>query len=254
MRKVLKIAGIAILVLILGLAACIPLGSSPRPEGAVSPQADELARTMTSAINIEAWNNVRYVSWNFLGQHDFLWDKYANRARVDWGKYRVYIDGGTLEGRAFKKDMELSGKDKEKAMTAATEHFFNDAFWLNAPSKVFDEGVIRSTVELKNGQTGLLVTYSSGGTTPGDAYLWTIGEDGMPEHWKMWTQVLPVKGLGTSWEGWMELEGGAKISTVHGAGPANVTMIRELKSGPSLTALGEAEDALAERWFQPFAP
>jgi hypothetical protein len=242
--RILKRLAIFLVVFVLLLVACIPIASTSRPEGTADPRADLLAKNMQEAVNVEAWNNTRFVKWSFLGQHDFLWDKFSNTARVSWGKYIVYIDGGSLEGKAYKKGEELAGEEKEKVMTKATENFFNDAFWLNAPSKVFDNGVERTLVDWK-GEEGLLVTYTSGGLTPGDAYLWLFDEDDSPRAWKMWVDILPVKGLGNSWEGWETLYSGARISTVHKGGPFSIKMIRDLQAGNNLSEIGEEEDALA---------
>lgn len=248
-KRILKWLGIGLLVLILAIVIAIPVASKKRPVGTPGPEADAMARKMQQAVQVDKWNEIRFVKWNFLGQHDFLWDKFANIARVEWGPYQVYIDGGTLEGKVTKNGEVVSGEAKEKVMAKATENFFNDAFWLNAPAKVFDEGVIRSTVEWK-GEKALLITYSSGGLTPGDGYLWFLHEDGTPRGWKMWVDILPLKGLGNSWDGWTTLYNGAKISTVKGGGPFNIEMIRNLDAGNTLGDVGEDEDALAQWRFE----
>ena len=61
----------------------------------------------------------------------------------------------------------------------------------------------------------LLVTYISGGTTPGDSYLWHLDESGNPSSFQMWVSILPIKGLEASWQGWITTESGAKFPTFH---------------------------------------
>ena len=56
----------------------------------------------------------------------------------------------------------------------AYSFFCNDSFWMIAPFKAFDEGVTRTIVMSKEGNQNLLVSYASGGVTPGDSYLWIL--------------------------------------------------------------------------------
>ena len=82
--------------------------------------------------------------------------------------------------------------------------------------------------------------YTSGGLTPGDAYLWQLGEDGLPSAWRMWTSNLPRGGMRASWESWVELATGARVATRHelALGRVDITdldgaaTLGELEPGP----------------------
>lgn len=190
--------------------------SSSLPEGVAGPAADELARKMEGAVRADAWARTGAVSWVFAGRNRHLWDRDRNRARVDWGEQRALLDLSLRRGRAWKGDLELSGEAARESLDAAHARWVNDGFWLNPAVKAFDEGVVRRLVpEPKTGQHHLLVEYQSGGRTPGDRYLWILDEDGTPRAWRMWVSVLPVKGAEASWERWVELETGARVSTLH---------------------------------------
>ena len=118
----------------------------------------------------------------------------------------------------------LEGKEKEKAIQTAWSLFANDSFWLVAPYKIRDSGTSRKVIILENGEKGLLVTYSSGGVTPGDSYLWILDEDGRPKSWKMWVKIIPVGGLEFTWENWQQ-QGGAWFAPIHkGPGPLSVDL------------------------------
>jgi len=59
------------------------------------------------------------------------------------------------------------------------------------------------------------VTYNSGGSTPGDSYLWHFDDTGKPTHFQMWVSILPIKGLEASWNDWTTTETGAMLPTFH---------------------------------------
>lgn len=250
MKRLFRILGILVLAFILGIAACVPLASKSLPEGYDAARADSLARAMQAAVNLPAWDSTAFVRWNFLGQHEHLWDRRANRARVRWGKMEVYLDAGSQSGVAFEDGTALSGEALDEALTKAVDYFYNDAFWLNAPAKAFDEGTTRLTIPQEKDQDAFIVGYSSGGVTPGDTYGWYLDENGLPVAWRMWVQILPINGLRVTWEGWETLYSGAKIATVHGNGVLKTTMIRDLAAGPSLDAIAESADALADWRFE----
>jgi hypothetical protein len=84
--------------------------------------------------------------------------------------------------------------------------------------KLFDPGVRREIVAPPEGDPGekaLLISYTSGGVTPGDRYLWLVPAEGPPVAWRMWTSIFPIQGIRVSWEGWQQLSTGAWVSTKH---------------------------------------
>ena len=89
----------------------------------------------------------------------------------------------------------LKEKLVKNLIEKAVKYFNNDSFWLLAPYKIFDKGTKRSLVTLDDGHEGLLVTYTTGGTTPGDSYLWHLDSTGKPVSFQMWVSSLPIDGL-----------------------------------------------------------
>ncbi|GLR16560.1 hypothetical protein [Portibacter lacus] len=237
MKKFLKIIGIIILVLVvLGVGSCFML-SEKMPEGVEGPEAEALTDKMFEAIDKEAWDTTRIVTWDFMGLHQFLWNKETTDLKVNWGDTEVVMNLDAYDGTVTKGSETLEGDDKRKVIDKAFSFFCNDMFWLNAPVKARDEGTTRSIVTQEDGSKALLVQYSSGGVTPGDAYLWMLDDSGMPTGWKMWTQILPVKGIYTSWEGWKTLPTGAQISSLHDMKIYKMN-ISDIKSGQSYAELG----------------
>ena len=147
--------------------------------------------------------------------HKYLWDKKGNNAVIEWDDKKVILNLDKIEGIAYKKGIQLEGEVKSKMIQEAWSFWCNDSFWMFAPFKVFDPGTSRSIVNTENGEKGLMVTYDSGGVTPGDGYLWLLDENNIPTGYKMWTSIIPIKGIHISWENWKTLKGGSKLAISH---------------------------------------
>lgn len=199
----IKKIGIALLTIIVGFAVTLWVVSEPRPEGTPGPQADALARKMQAAINQPAYDSVKVLKWNFKGLHQYVWDKSNDQVEVTWGETKVALDLSTKSGVVYQNGV---AKTDEGEVKTALSYFYNDSFWLVAPYKLFDDGVARSIVNTEEGEA-LMVYYSTGGVTPGDAYLWFLDDNGFPYKYKMWVNIIPVGGLEFTWEQWEQYEG-----------------------------------------------
>ena len=210
--------GLATLVLVLlvaGFSACALL-SKPRPDGETGPRADALARSIETVINKEAWARTGAVRWYFGGRNRHVWDRTRMLSRVEWGgDKRVLLNLTTKNGLAFVGDKQVSGSQEQKLLAKAYAHWINDSFWLNPLVKLFDDGVERKLVQEPDGTQALLITYGGGGLTPGDAYLWLLDGNGRPRAWRMWVSILPIKGIESSWAGWIALPTGAWVASEH---------------------------------------
>ncbi|HET8859158.1 hypothetical protein [Marivirga sp.] len=216
--KVLK--WILIVLISLGLIGFITylIIDENLPKGEKGQQAEQLTDKMLNAVNDSAWQEIDVVKWSLGGMRNLVWDKDRHWAKVSWENYDVFIKLDSKTGVAFAKDKQVERDEVlTKLLNDAYEIWANDSFWLNPISKVRDAGTERKYVAQKDEKTeGLLVTYKSGGVTPGDSYLWLINKKtGMPEFVKMWVQILPIGGLKFSWENWHTTAGGAKIAKTH---------------------------------------
>jgi hypothetical protein len=239
-------------ILILGLVTLVAVGYSandPRPVGQPGPEADALARSMEAAVRKDAWDRTGAVRWSFFEQHHYVWDRDRDLVELKWGDSRALFRTGDQTGRVWSGGTEQTGADAEEALRAAYAYWINDSFWLNPVVKLFDPGVERSLVKLDDGRNALLISYTSGGVTPGDAYLWIPGPDGMPSSWRMWVQIIPIGGIETTWDGWTELSTGAKVSTQHEGWGRMMTFITKVEGAENLEAL-EVEAGLFDPLFQ----
>ncbi|NNK28550.1 MAG: hypothetical protein HKP06_09945 [Flavobacteriaceae bacterium] len=186
------------------------------PKGISGEKADLLANKMLDALNHEAYEATNYIEWTFKGRHHFKWEKDENICDVQWAEYkvRVHLDD-TIKSRAYVHNFEVKGLQRKELLKKAIDYFNNDSFWLVAPYKVYDPGVERSLITQEDGSEALLVTYTSGGNTPGDSYLWLLDETGKPYGFKMWTSIIPIQGFPASWSDWKTTESGAQLPTHH---------------------------------------
>lgn len=218
LKKVLKWAAILLGSLIaIALIAGWALNKK-LPEAKEGPEAEALAEKMMKAVNCAAWDTIGAISWDFAGMNQHLWDKKRHYAQVEWGEgMRAIVDINKRTGKAYKNGEELSGEEAAMAVETAWKFWVNDSYWLNAPCKIMDGGTRRGIVEMENGTSGLLVSYDSGGATPGDKYLWELDENGKPLSYSMWVSILPIGGISFSWENWQSYEGSLIASTHEGA-------------------------------------
>ena len=238
--RLARTAAVALAVA-LAVAAC----GVPRPRVITGPPPDAVARRVQAAVDTAAWERTGAVRWTFFGGHRHLWDRARDFVRVRWDHDEVLLDLGTLRGVASRDGQPLAADAAAALLDRAHGYWINDAFWLNPVAKMFDPGTRRAIARTRDGSVGVLVTYASGGRTPGDAYLWLLGPDMRPRAWSMWVSVLPIGGVEVSWEDWTRLATGAWIALRHR------TLVLDLR----LTDVaGAATLAALEPGPDPFAP
>jgi hypothetical protein len=238
-----------ILIAIAALAAVFGLFlliiHEKRPSGESGPEADAVARKIQAAVGTDKWSEVGAILFTYGGRHTVLWDRARSLVRVDWGTHRAMYRLSDMTGRAFHKDVEITDPEKKKKILEEGHRWFiNDTFWLNPFMSFFDEGVTRAIVPNEENMKMLLISYASGGVTPGDSYLWMVGADAVPRAWKMWVTVIPVGGLEVSWDEWEELPGGAKVSMAHNIAGLTIR-VTDLKAGKTLSEVVPGEDPFA---------
>ena len=207
--KILKVIGIALLSLILIITITSYFLSEELPEGQQGAEADKLAQKILEELNYEAFENTKVISWTFAGIHSYEWYKAENFVIVKSDDYKVKLD---LNDYSNSEVISSKKSNDDKLLKSSIKNFNNDSFWLIAPYKLMEDNVERRIVE-ENGDKGLLVTYTSGGSTPGDSYLWKVDENNKPESFKMWVSIIPVGGLEAKWKDWVETQSGMIVST-----------------------------------------
>ena len=242
--KFLKYLLILILLIVIGLFAFVKLASKTLPTGQSGNQADKVAEQVMHGLNKQAFDQIPYLQWEFFrpGQK-YFWDKKNNQAIIEWGDNKVKMQLDSQEATSYVSGVKQSGAEHEELKAKAWSNWCNDSFWMIAPFKLFDPGTTREIVSLEDsteGSQGLKVTYNSGGVTPGDSYLWYLDKNLRPYKYKMWTNIIPLKGMESGWSGWEE-HGGAWLSTVHTLVGKEVSM-KNVKAGNSWSDFGYDQD------------
>jgi hypothetical protein len=217
---IVKKTFLALVVISLGLVLVIQWLSKPLPESITGPEADGLARDVQEALNITGYKALNEIQFSFRDHH-YLWNKAEERVLVSWEDYQVDLILSETENSKILQGGKESNRidliDKAKA------YFYNDSYWLVAPFKFFDPGVVRSLVETNNGSKALLITHTSGGVTPGDSYLWHFDENLIPTHFELWVSIIPIKGVSATWSSWVSKQD-VLFSTFHKLGPLEITI------------------------------
>jgi len=176
---------LALIAIIISLNGCNKTSSfiNPAAEGFdqanSDPAAVELADSIMEAMGgWNNWNNTRYISWNFFGNRNLVWDKKEDHARIESinDSITYLVDLRTLTGKVWVKGTELTEKDTlNKMLQKAKSIWINDSYWLVMPFKLKDSGVTLKYLGEDTLKTGgrcnvLQLTFDKVGDTPQNKY------------------------------------------------------------------------------------
>jgi len=157
------------------------------------PAAVELADSVMAAMGgRENWDNTRFISWNFFGRRNLVWDKQQGDVRIeslpDSTTYLVNIN--ELKGRVRVKGQELTEPDSlKKMLEKAKSIWINDSYWLVMPFKLKDTGVTLKYLGEDTILTGekcnvLELTFNNVGDTPENKYrVYVDLQDNLVKQW-----------------------------------------------------------------------
>lgn len=167
----------------------LPNGGEPNPhaEGFNQRGSDNLAIGIADSVmkyhgGRNAWDEARFLHWDFFGSRTLSWDKLESRVRIDVPKenavYLLNYSQPELAGRIRIKGNEV--KDPEQlaeALQRVNSMFINDAFWLVHQFKLKDSGVTlkyageaRIDPQVQRPCHIIDQTFEGVGDTPGNRY------------------------------------------------------------------------------------
>ena len=226
--------------------------------------ADITARALQKAVNRSAWTNTGVIRWSLLGnQH--LWDLrrglIRTRFRDRQAEYEVLFDvdfkryvvrSKSSSGPKANRWVTLSMEEAEPIALEARHYWYRDRFILEPSQSIFDRGVERYAVKVSKDKNSLLVHYRKGGEYPGDTYLWSIDDNGLPSGIRAWSEQLWISGLEMKMDKWRILKTGLRVSTKRTIGPINIDI--KVSSAMSLTHLVGRHDPFKAIEGDPFDP
>lgn len=140
--------------LLIFLAGCIMSTESsntfnPAAEGFDLAHSDPAAVELADSIMVamggwKNWDNIRFISWNFFGERNLVWDKKKDRVRIESIKdsttYLIDLENST--GRVWVKDNEIMDDDSLREFINQGKNIWvNDSYWLFMPFKLKDNGI-----------------------------------------------------------------------------------------------------------------
>ncbi len=183
-----------------GTRAAGPNPPSPGFDMAHSdPAAVELADSIMAAMGgRDNWDKTRFISWNFSGRRELVWDKAKANVRIESGPdSTIYlVNVNTLKGRVRIKGQELTEPDSlSKMLQRGKSIWINDSYWLLMPFKLKDTGVTLKYLGEDTTATGvrcnvLQLTFKNVGDTPQNKYKVYVGlKDNLVKQWAYYKEA-----------------------------------------------------------------
>lgn len=243
----------SIFVILTGMALCLSCHPESRTTEVIGnpampgfdsvgsdPAAIELADSIMQAMGGRAaWDNTRYLQWNFFGRRDLTWDKHTGWVRIespgDSATYIVNIHTG--EGKVKIKGEEINESDTlAKLLDRAKSIWINDSYWLVMPFKLKDSGVTLKYMgedTLADGKyyNILQLTFNDVGNTPQNKYhLFVDIQEKLIKQWSFYQQADDDTARFTRpWDNYQKY-GNILLSADRsdGGGPAKVKVLEKL--------------------------
>jgi len=151
--------------------------------------ADEVMQAMGGR---QAWDETRYLSWNFFNRRKLLWDKHAGLCRIDWatGALSVIVNLNDGTGQVSLNGIVQSHPDTlAKYLDMGKKVWINDSYWLVMPFKLKDTGVTLKYLGSAQTASGdaadlLQMTFAEVGVTPDNKYhIWVDKKKRLVTQW-----------------------------------------------------------------------
>lgn len=199
---------------------------SSLPKGQPGEAAEALAQKMLKAADYETWQQMAAVAFVFRGDDRVFWDKKRKLVEVQFGKNLVQFSEVSGKSVCFVGERRVTD-DCESLTQKAVKRFYNHTFWINPAFHVMAPGTTRALVNDEGEK--LLVSYASGGATPGDSYLFTLDSEGKIATMRMWVSILPIKGITAKFDDYRAVEKGIRIAHHHKVGGISNVDLSELR-------------------------
>jgi hypothetical protein len=180
------------------------VAQNPAADGFNTEASDDEAIALADSVMLamggrSGWDNTRYISWDFFGKRQLLWDKKADRVRIDLAdadSTTMVLNLNNMSGAVRKNGQLVSDQDSlQKYLEQARRIWINDSYWLVMPFKLKDSGV---TLTYKGADTlpggspavKLQLIFDQVGVTPQNKYhVWVDQSDHLVKQWAFFRQA-----------------------------------------------------------------
>ena len=190
-----------------------PAQDDPNPpaQGTIADESDVAALavaelTMKAMGGRQAWDETRYIAWNFFGSSRHIWDKHTGNVRIEYADREtgeqiiLLMNINTLKGRAWRSGNEVADAEALKEMLKRGKGaWINDGYWLFMPYKLNDPGVTLKYLGeqmMEDGRPAEVVqlTFTDVGNTPQNKYHVYVAKDTqLVEQWDYFSNVDDVE-------------------------------------------------------------
>ncbi len=211
---------------------------NPPAYGFLINQSDSMAIALADEVMVamggrNAWDETRYIHWNFFNSRKHTWDKQKNIAKIQSLKedFRAIVDLDSLSGRVWKDGKELTQPDSlQKYLQRAKSMWINDSYWLVMPFKLKDAGVRLTYVGVDTTLAGeasdvIKLGFQGVGDTPQNEYhIYISKEEKLVKQWDFFPRANMKKPqFSTPWD---KYEQQGKILLSGGRGKGELTEIK----------------------------
>ncbi len=187
-------------------------------ETASDPEAIAIADKVMEAMGGRtAWDNTRYLRWNFFGRRTLLWDKQTGDVRIDVpADSAIYVINVNEDGgQVMMGGEEITNPDSlAKYVEAGKKIWVNDSYWLVMPYKLKDSGVTLTYAGEDTMQTGAMadvleMKFENVGFTPQNRYeVYVDKSDNLVKQWAYYSEAtLDSPNFITPWIDYQEYDG-----------------------------------------------
>ena len=221
------------------------VSNNPAAEGFNQANSDPAAVELADSIMVamggwKNWQDTRYISWNFFGFRNLVWDKHQQLARIESLRDSItfVVDLKNLSGKVWVKDQLITEPDSlKKMLQKAKSIWINDSYWLVMPFKLKDTGVtlkyLGEDILMNGDRCNLLqMTFEDVGDTPQNKYLVYVDlKDNLVKQWAYFSNsTQDSANFVRPWDNYKKY---GKIwlsaNRSDSSGPRNVTVAQTLK-------------------------
>ena len=171
--------------------------------------------TMKAMGGRKAWDETRYITWNFFGSRKHVWDKHTGDVRIEWAdresgaELLVLMNINTIKGRAWRAGNEITEPEALAAMLKQGKGaWINDGYWLFMPYKLKDTGVTlkmvkRDKSEPDSATAVIELTFENVGNTPQNKYhIYIDLKSGLVQKWEFFSNADDDEPRAIPWNNW----------------------------------------------------